>query len=84
MACNVLSARRKLCSRIGHITGARDPTLVKDAVFSGQQPLLVNAVVRLYGDAFNIGFDFSDLGPLFSVYLWLKSRYIPKSLAAFG
>ena len=36
--------------------------LAKGAVLSGQQPLLVNEVVRLYGDAFNIGFVFLGSG----------------------
>ena len=58
--------------------------LVKGAVLSGQQPLLVNEVVRLYGDAFNIGFVFLGLGSTLFSYLWLKSGYIPRLLAGWG
>ncbi len=58
--------------------------LVKGAVLSGQQPLLVNEVVHLYGDAFNIGFVFLGLGSTLFSYLWLKSRYIPRLLAGWG
>jgi hypothetical protein len=58
--------------------------LVKGAVFNGQQPLLVTAVVRLYGDAFNIGFVFLGLGSALFSYLWFKSCYIPRVLAGWG
>jgi hypothetical protein len=58
--------------------------LVKSAVLSGQQPLLVNEVVHLYGDAFNIGFVFLGLGSTLFSYLWLKSGYIPRLLAGWG
>ena len=58
--------------------------LVKGAVLSGQQPLLVNAIVRVYGDTFNIGFLFLGLGSTLFSYLWLKSRYIPRVLAGWG
>ena len=53
-------------------------------MFRGQEPLLVNAVVRVYGDTFNIGFLFLGLGSALFSYLWLKSRYIPRVLAGWG
>jgi len=62
--------------------------LVKGAVsleiFRAQQPLFVNAGIRVYGDTFNIGFLFLGLGSTLFSYLWLKSHYIPRVLAAWG
>ena len=62
--------------------------LVKGAasleMFRAQQPLLINSVVRLYGDTFRIGFLFLGLGSTLFSYLWLKSRYIPRVLAGWG
>lgn len=40
--------------------------------------------LRVYGDAFNIGFLFLGLGSAVFSYLWWKSRYIPRALAALG
>jgi hypothetical protein len=40
--------------------------------------------LRVYGDAFNIGFLFLGLGSAVFSYLWWKSRYIPRALAAWG
>jgi hypothetical protein len=45
---------------------------------------LVDIFLRTYGDAFNIGFLFLGLGSALFSYLWLKSRYIPRTLAAWG
>jgi hypothetical protein len=39
---------------------------------------------RVYGAGFNIGFVFLGLGSTVFSYLWLKSRYIPRALAAWG
>ena len=62
--------------------------LVKSAasleIFRGQEALLVNAVVRVYGNTFNIGFLFLGLGSVLFSYLWLKSHYIPRVLAGWG
>ena len=35
-------------------------------------------------DAYYLGLTFYGLGTLFFSYLWLKSCYIPRTLAAFG
>jgi hypothetical protein len=40
--------------------------------------------VRVHGAGFNIGFVFLGFGSTVFAYLWLKSRYIPKALAAWG
>jgi Domain of unknown function (DUF4386) len=40
--------------------------------------------LRVYGDAFNIGFVFLGLGSAVFSYLWWKSRYIPRLLAGWG
>jgi Domain of unknown function (DUF4386) len=53
-------------------------------MFRAQEPLLVNAVVRVYGDTFNVGFLFLGLGSALFSYLWFKSRYIPRVLAGWG
>ncbi|MEY2556880.1 MAG: hypothetical protein QOE34_305 [Verrucomicrobiota bacterium] len=45
---------------------------------------LADTFVRLYGDTFNIGFLFLGLGSAVFSYLWVKSRYIPRVLAAWG
>ncbi len=49
-----------------------------------QLPSLAYAIYRVWGAGFNIGFLFLGLGSTVFSYLWLKSRYIPRSLAAFG
>ena len=45
---------------------------------------LSDIFLRVYGDAFNIGFLFLGLGSAVFSYLWWKSRYIPRALAAWG
>jgi hypothetical protein len=45
---------------------------------------LAYTFLRVYGDAFNIGFLFLGLGSAVFSYVWLKSRYIPRMLAAWG
>lgn len=45
---------------------------------------LAYTFLRVYGDAFNIGFLFLGLGSAVFSYVWLKSRYIPRLLAAWG
>jgi len=40
--------------------------------------------LRVYGDAFNIGFLFLGLGSVVFSYLWWKSGYIPRALAGLG
>lgn len=42
---------------------------------------LVYTSLRVYGDAFNIGFLFLGLGSAVFSHLWWKSRYIPRLLA---
>lgn len=48
------------------------------------QALVYMFAVRVYGIGFNIGFVFLGLGSTVFSYLWLKSRYIPQALAAWG
>ena len=45
---------------------------------------LVDTFIRVYGDAFNIGFLFLGLGSAVFSYLWWKSGYIPRLLAGWG
>jgi hypothetical protein len=45
---------------------------------------LADTFVHVYGETFNIGFLFLGLGSAVFSYLWLKSRYIPRVLAAWG
>ena len=45
---------------------------------------LAYTFLRVYGDGFNIGFLFLGLGSALFSYLWWKSRYIPRALAAWG
>jgi Domain of unknown function (DUF4386) len=40
--------------------------------------------LRIYGEAFSIGFLFLGLGSAVFSYLWWKSRYIPRLLAGWG
>jgi uncharacterized protein DUF4386 len=40
--------------------------------------------LRVYGDAFNIGFVFLGVGSAVFSYLWWKSCYIPRLLAGWG
>jgi hypothetical protein len=49
-----------------------------------QVSTLVSALYRVWGAGFNIGFVFLGLGSAVFSYLWLKSRYIPRALAAWG
>jgi hypothetical protein len=40
--------------------------------------------IRIYDNTFNIGFLFLGIGSAIFSYVWLKSRYIPTILAAWG
>lgn len=54
-------------------------------VFEPQQlQALVYMFLRVHGAGFNIAFVFLGLGSTVFSYLWLKSRYIPRTLAALG
>lgn len=48
------------------------------------EALVYTLAVRVHGAGFNIGFVFLGFGSTVFSYLWLKSRYIPKALAAWG
>ena len=48
------------------------------------QALAYTLALRVHGAGFNIGFVFLGLGSTVFSYLWLKSRYIPRALAAWG
>jgi len=53
--------------------------------FSAEQSQgLAYAVIRVYDNTFNIGFFFLGIGSAVFSYVWLKSGYIPKVLAAWG
>ena len=54
------------------------------AVDTQQLQALVYTLLRVYGAGFQIGFVFLGLGSAVFSYLWLKSRYIPRALAAWG
>jgi hypothetical protein len=45
---------------------------------------LAYTVIRVYDNTFNIGFLFLGIGSAVFSYVWLKSDYIPKVLAAWG
>ena len=54
-------------------------------VFDAKQlQALAYTLYRVHGAGFNIGFVFLGLGSAVFSYVWLKSRYIPRSLAAWG
>jgi hypothetical protein len=54
-------------------------------VFSPEQLQgLAYTVIRVYDNTFNIGFFFLGIGSTVFSYVWLKSGYIPKILAAWG
>ena len=54
------------------------------AVDTNQLQALAYTLVRVYGDGFRVGFVFLGLGSTAFSYLWLKSGYIPRALAAWG
>jgi Domain of unknown function (DUF4386) len=54
------------------------------ALDTKQLQALAYTFLRVYGDGFRIGFLFLGLGSTVFAYLWLKSRYIPRWLAAVG
>jgi len=54
------------------------------AVDTQQLQALAFTLLRVYGDGFRVGFVFLGLGSAVFAYLWLKSRYIPRALAAVG
>lgn len=54
------------------------------AVDTQQLQALAYTLLRVRGTGFNIGFVFLGLGSTVFSYLWLKSRYIPRALAALG
>ena len=49
-----------------------------------QLPALAYALLRVHGAGFDIAFIFLGLGSALFSYLWFKSRYIPRWLAALG
>jgi hypothetical protein len=54
------------------------------AVDTAQLQALAYSFLRVHGAGFNIGFVFLGLGSALFSYLWFKSRYIPRALAAWG
>ena len=48
------------------------------------QALVYTLALGVHGAGFNIGFVFLGLGSTVFSYLWFKSRYIPRALAAWG
>jgi hypothetical protein len=51
---------------------------------SGGDPALTRTFLAVYGEGFQFGFLFLGLGSALFSYLWWKSRYIPRPLAAWG
>ena len=49
-----------------------------------QLQVLARVFLSVYGDGFNVGFVFTGLGSTVFSYLWFKSRYIPRAVAAWG
>jgi hypothetical protein len=47
-------------------------------------PALARLSVSAHADAYNVGLVFAGLRSTVFCYLWLKSRFIPRSLAAWG
>ena len=54
------------------------------ALGTQQSQVLAGLFVNLQGAGWRIGFVFLGLGSTVFSYLWLKSRYIPRALAAWG
>ena len=54
------------------------------AVDTQQLQALVYTFLRVHGAGFQIAFVFLGLGSTVFSYLWFKSRYIPRALAALG
>jgi hypothetical protein len=54
------------------------------AVDTQQLQALAYTFLRVYEVGFNVGFVFLGLGSALFSYLWFKSRYIPRILAALG
>ena len=53
-------------------------------VDTAQLQAFARAFLSMYGIGLSIGFVFLGLGSAVFSYVWLKSRYIPKALAALG
>lgn len=54
------------------------------SIDTAQLQALARAFLSLYGVGLSIGFVFLGVGSAVFSYLWLKSRYIPRSLAVLG
>jgi Domain of unknown function (DUF4386) len=55
-----------------------------EAIETAQLQALARAFLSIYGIGLSIGFVFLGLGSAVFSYVWLKSRYIPRVLAAWG
>lgn len=66
---------------IAALLGGGDASRAFDAK---QLSALVSTLYRVWGAGFNVGFVFLGLGSTTFSYLWLKSHYIPRALAAWG
>ncbi|MGB8856754.1 MAG: DUF4386 domain-containing protein [Burkholderiales bacterium] len=55
-----------------------------NAFNTGQLQALARLFISVHSAGFQIGFVFLGLGSTIFSYLWLKSRYIPRALAAWG
>jgi hypothetical protein len=55
-----------------------------ETIETAQLQALARAFLSIYGIGLSIGFVFLGLGSAVFSYVWLKSRYIPRVLAAWG
>ncbi len=62
------------------LTGTELDGVVEAEMLHAQARMTLNA----YGDGYRVGFAFLGLGSALFSYLWLKSRYVPRSLAWLG
>lgn len=51
---------------------------------AGQLQVMMYALIRVHQYGFQVGFLFLGLGSFVFSYLWFKSRYIPRLIAAWG
>jgi hypothetical protein len=54
------------------------------AIESAQLQALARGFLSIYGIGLSVGFVFLGMGSALFSYLWLKSNYIPRALAALG
>jgi Domain of unknown function (DUF4386) len=58
--------------------------IISERLTPGRLQALARLFTSLQGAGYLVGLVFFGLGPTVFAYLWLKSRYIPRALAALG